>query len=148
MVKASYFVLDLWRSSYSSMNHYGQITDKTYNKKKDEDSIETTIWDTWRSLGCQTTPLEYWSKQKQPVEPWWAEKQKCKVLGQIILWIVFKSGPSKSLNHDPLVCNLRRKQSSQPWFGLTSKQEDCFMTSMFYPFRLKHMTISLKLSQN
>ena len=28
--------------------------------------------DTWRSLGCRTTPLEHWSRSKPTVEPRWA----------------------------------------------------------------------------
>ena len=32
-------------------------------------STERTYCDTWRSLGCQTTPLKYRSKRKPPVEP-------------------------------------------------------------------------------
>ena len=28
--------------------------------------------DTWRSLGCRTTPLEHWSRRKPTVEPRWA----------------------------------------------------------------------------
>ena len=31
--------------------------------------------DTWRSLGCRTTPLEHWSKRKPTVEPRWAKQQ-------------------------------------------------------------------------
>ena len=31
--------------------------------------------DTWRSLGCRTTPLEHWSKRKPIVEPRWAKQQ-------------------------------------------------------------------------
>ena len=31
--------------------------------------------DTWRSLGCRTTPLEHWSKRKPAVEPRWAKQQ-------------------------------------------------------------------------
>ena len=31
--------------------------------------------DTWRSLGCRTTPLEHCSKRKPTVEPRWAKQQ-------------------------------------------------------------------------
>ena len=31
--------------------------------------------DTWRSLGCRTTPLEHWSKRKLTVETRWAKQQ-------------------------------------------------------------------------
>ena len=30
--------------------------------------------DTWRSLGCRTTPLEHWSRRKPTVEPRWAKQ--------------------------------------------------------------------------
>ena len=29
--------------------------------------------DTWRSLGCRTTPLEHWSRRKPTVEPRWGQ---------------------------------------------------------------------------
>ena len=35
--------------------------------------------DTWRSLGCRTTPLEYWSRRKPTVEPRWAKQQTKKL---------------------------------------------------------------------
>ena len=31
---------------------------------------ERVATDTWRSLGCRTTPLEHWSKRKSTVERW------------------------------------------------------------------------------
>ena len=31
--------------------------------------------DTWRSLGCRTTPLEHWSKRKATVKPRWVKQQ-------------------------------------------------------------------------
>ena len=35
--------------------------------------------DTWRSLGCRTTPLEHWSRRKPTVEPRWAKQQTKKL---------------------------------------------------------------------
>ena len=32
---------------------------------------QRVVTDTWRSLGCRTTPLEHWSKRKPTVEPRW-----------------------------------------------------------------------------
>ena len=53
-----------------------QITDKHYDatkmRKRQKQHVAT---DTWRSLGCRTTPLEHWSKRNQAVEPRWARQQ-------------------------------------------------------------------------
>ena len=35
--------------------------------------------DTWRSLGCRTSPLEHWSRRKPTVEPRWAKQQTKKL---------------------------------------------------------------------
>ena len=35
--------------------------------------------DTWRSLGCRTTPLEHWRKRKPTVELGWAKQQTKKL---------------------------------------------------------------------
>ena len=35
--------------------------------------------DTWRSLGCRTTPLEHWSRRKATVEPRWSKQQTKKL---------------------------------------------------------------------
>ena len=39
--------------------------------------------DTWRSLGCRTTPLEHWSRRKPTVEPRWAKQQTKKLLTEL-----------------------------------------------------------------
>ena len=45
--------------------------------------------DTWRSLGCRTTPLEHWSKRKPTVESRCAKqqtkKQSLKKIGKKVL---------------------------------------------------------------
>ena len=58
--------------------------------------------DTWRSLGCRTTPLEHWSKRKPTVEPRWAKQQTKKLRPKPIKINSFMSGPSLSLTPDPL----------------------------------------------
>ena len=61
--------------------------------------------DTWRSLGCRTTPLKHWSKRKPTVETRWA-KQRTKILRPQPTKInSFMSGPSLSLTPDPPTCN-------------------------------------------
>ena len=57
--------------------------------------------DTWRSLGCRTTPLEHWSKRKPTVEPRWAKQQTKKLRPLPTKINSFKSGPSSSLTPDP-----------------------------------------------
>ena len=56
--------------------------------------------DTWRSLVCQTRPLQYRSKRKPKVEPRWA-KQKTTNRPQPTKINSFKSGPSFCLTPDP-----------------------------------------------
>ena len=53
--------------------------------------------DTWRSLGCRTTPLEHWSKRKPTVEPRWAKQQTKKLRPKPTKINGFMSGPSLSL---------------------------------------------------
>ena len=61
------------------------ITDKYYNETRKKQRVATEIW---RSLGCRTTPLEYWSKKKKKkkkkktVEPTWAKQQTKKLRPQ------------------------------------------------------------------
>ena len=66
---------------------------------------------TWRSLGCRTTPLEHWSRRKPTVEPRWAKQQTKKLRPKPTKINSFMSGPSLSLTPDPPACNLRGKQS-------------------------------------
>ena len=51
------------------------ITDQYYDETKmmirQKQRVAT---DTWRSLGCRTTPLEHWCKRKPTVEPWRAKQ--------------------------------------------------------------------------
>ena len=60
--------------------------------------------DTWRSLGCRTTPLEQWSKRKPTVEPRWAKQQTKKLRPKPTKINSFMSGPSLSLTPDPPAC--------------------------------------------
>ena len=46
-----------------------QITDKYYDEAKTRTRQKRVETDTWRSLGCRTTPLEHWSKIKPTAEP-------------------------------------------------------------------------------
>ena len=60
-----------------------QITDKYYDETKMRTRQKQRVaTDTWRSLGCRTTPLEHWSKRKPTVEPRWAKQQTKKVRPQ------------------------------------------------------------------
>ena len=59
--------------------------------------------DTWRSLGCRTTPLEHWSRRKPTVEPGWAKQQTKKLRPKPTKINSFMSGPSLSLTPDPPV---------------------------------------------
>ena len=61
--------------------------------------------DTWRSLGCRTTPLEHWSRRKPTVEPRWAKQQTKKLRPKPTKINSFMSGPSLSLTPDPPACN-------------------------------------------
>ena len=45
------------------------ITDNYYDEAKMRTRQKRVATDTWRSLGCRTTPLEHWSKRKPTVEP-------------------------------------------------------------------------------
>ena len=58
--------------------------------------------DTWRSLGCRTTPLEHWSKRKSTVEPRWAKQQTKKLRPKPTKINSFMSGPSLSLTPDKI----------------------------------------------
>ena len=59
-------VRSAWRFSNSSMDHHvKQINDEAKIRTRQK----RVATDTWRSLGCRTTPLEHWSKRKPTVEP-------------------------------------------------------------------------------
>ena len=90
--------------------HEGFLTHQwniTGNKYYDETKMRTrqiqrVATDTWRSLGCRTTPLEHWSKRKPTVEPWWAKQQTQKLRPQPTKLNSFISGPSLSLTPHPI----------------------------------------------
>ena len=49
--------------------------------------------DTWRSLGCRTTPLEHWSRRKPTVEPRWAKQQTKKLRPKFVGSMHFQQIP-------------------------------------------------------
>ena len=55
------------------LTHQWIITDKYYDEAKMRTRQKCVATDTWRSLGCRTTPLEHWSRRKPTVEPGWAK---------------------------------------------------------------------------
>ena len=82
------------------------ITDKYYDETKLRTRQKQRVAnDTWRSLGCRTTPLEHWSKSKLIVEPRWAKQQTKKLWPQPTKITILMSGPSLSLTSDPPACN-------------------------------------------
>ena len=73
------------------------ITDKYYDEAKMRTRQKRVATDTWRSLGCRTTPLEHWSKRKPTIEPRWAKQQTKKLRPKPTKINSFMSGPSLSL---------------------------------------------------
>ena len=73
------------------------ITDKYYDEAKMRTRQKCVATDTWRSLGCRTTPLEHWSRRKPTVEPRWAKQQTKKLRPKPTKINSFMSGPSLSL---------------------------------------------------
>ena len=80
--------------------------------------------DTWRSLGCRTTPLEHWSKRKPTVEPRWAKQQTIYV-GAII-----------ESDARPTGVQLKREAKLLTVIGLNTKHADCRIIFMLYPICL------------
>ena len=68
------------------MDHHGipkKITDTYYDETKTKTPQKQRVaTDTWRSLGCPTTPLEHWCKRKPIDEPRWAKQQTKKLRPQ------------------------------------------------------------------
>ena len=81
------------------------ITDKYCDEAKMRTRQKRVATDTWRSLGCRTTPLEHWNKRKPTVEPRWAKQQTKKLRPKPTKMNSFMSGPSLSLTPDPPACN-------------------------------------------
>ena len=81
------------------------ITDKYYDEAKMRTRQKRVATDTWRSLGCRTTPLEHWSRRKPTVEPRWAKQQTKKLRPKPTKINSFMSGLSLSLTPDPPACN-------------------------------------------
>ena len=89
--------------------------------------------DTWRSLGCRTTPLEHWSKRKPTVEPRWAKQQTKKLRPQPTKINNFMSGPSSSESDArPTGVQLKREAKFLTVIGLTTKHADCRIIFMLY----------------
>ena len=82
-----------------------QITDKYHDEAKMRTRQKCVATDTWRSLGCRTTPLEHWSRRKPTVEPRWAKQQTKKLRPKPTKINSFMSGTSLSLTPDPPACN-------------------------------------------
>ena len=82
-----------------------QITDKYYDEAKTRTRQKRAATDTWRPLGCRTTPLEHWSRRKPTVEPRWAKQQTKKLRPKPTKINSSMSGPSLSLTPDPPACN-------------------------------------------
>ena len=91
--------------------------------------------DTWRSLGCRTTPLEHWSRRKPTVEPRWAKQQTKKLRPKPNKIYSFMSGPL-SLTPDPPGVQLKREAKLLTVTGLNTKHVDCRIIFMLYPIRL------------
>ena len=91
--------------------------------------------DTWRSLGCRTTPLEHWSKRKPTVEPRWAKQQTKKLRPQPTKINSFMSGPSLS-DARPTGVQLKREAKLFTVIGLNTKHADCRIIFMLYPILL------------
>ena len=87
------------------LTHQWIITDKYYDEPKMRTRQKRVATDTWRSLGCRTTPLEHWSRRKPTVEPRWAKQQTKKLRPKPTKINSFMSGPSLSLTPDPPACN-------------------------------------------
>ena len=95
-----------------------QITDKYYDETKMRTRQKQRVaTDTWRILGCRTTPLEHWGKRKPTVEPRWAKQQTKRLRPQPTKINSFMSGPSLSLTYMWDVCRVLRKRAcwSQFW---------------------------------
>ena len=80
------------------------ITDNYYDETKMRTRQKQRVaTDTWRSLGCRTTPLEHWSKRKPTVEHRWAKQQTKEPQPSKINR--FMSGPSLNLTPYQPACN-------------------------------------------
>ena len=78
---------------------------KYYDEAKMRTRQKCVATDTWRSLGCRTTPLEHWSRREPTLESRWAKQQTKKLRPKPTKINSFMSGPSLSLTPDPPACN-------------------------------------------
>ena len=81
------------------------ITDKYYDEAKMRTRQKCVATDTWRSLGCRTTPLEHWSRRKPTVEPRWAKQQTKKLRPKPTKINSFMSGPFRLIKPHQWPCN-------------------------------------------
>ena len=92
--------------------------------------------DTWRSLGCRTTPLEHWSRRRPTVEPRWAKQQTKKLrpkptkINSIYVGAIIESDAR------PTRVQLKREAKLLTVIGLNTKHADCRIIFMLYPIRL------------
>ena len=81
--------------------------------------------DTWRSLGCPTTPLEHWSKRKPTVEPRWTKQQTKKLRPQPTKINTFFFGAIIESVARPTGVQLKREAKLLTVIGLNTKHADC-----------------------
>ena len=94
--------------------------------------------DTWRSLGCRTTPLEHWSKRKTTAEPRWAKQQTKKLRPQqtkkkkkeLYVGVITESDAR------PTGVQLKKEANLLTVIGLKTRHADCRIIFMLYPIRL------------
>ena len=106
------------------MNGSSREANKYYDEAKMRTRQKRVATDTWRSLGCRTTPLEHWSRRKPTVEPRWAKQQTKKFRPKPIKINSFMSGPSLSLDARPTGVQLKREAKLLTVIGLSTKHAD------------------------
>ena len=79
--------------------------------------------DTWRYLGCRTTPLENWSKRKPTVEPQWAKQQTKKLRPKPTKINSFM--PGAIIESDARPTGVQLKRETKLLTGLNTKHADC-----------------------
>ena len=92
--------------------------------------------DTWRSLGCRTTPLEHWSKRKPTVEHRWAKQQTKKLWPKPTKINSFYVGAIIESDARPTGVQLKREAKLLTVIGLNTKHADCRIIFMLHPIRL------------
>ena len=90
--------------------------------------------DTWRFLGCRTTPIEHWSKRKPTVEPRWAKRQTKKLRPKPTKINSFMAIIESDAR--PTGVQLKREAKLLTVVGVNTKHADCRIIFMLYPIRL------------